>query len=68
MSTNLVKMYVTIRSWMTSIMDLIKPELSEQFALEFAKIAESNFVYTLATANVDQLVPNMVLMYVTVRS
>ena len=68
MSTNLVKMYVTIRSWMTSIMDLIKPELSEQFALEFAQDAESNFVYTLATANVDQLVPNMVLMYVTVRS
>ena len=26
---NLVKMYVTIRSWMSSIMDLIKPELSE---------------------------------------
>ena len=36
--------------------------------LEFAKNAESNFVYTLATANVDQLVPNIVLMYVTVRS
>ena len=26
---NVVKMYVTIRSWMSSIMDLIKPELSE---------------------------------------
>ena len=56
---NLVKMYVTIRSWMSSIMDLIGPELSELFALEFVKIAESNFVYTLATANVDQLVPNL---------
>ena len=53
---------------MSSIMDLIEPELSEQFALEFAKDTESNLVYTLATANVDQLVPNMVLMYVTVRS
>ena len=53
---------------MSSIMDLIKPELSEKFALEFAKNAESDFFYTLATANVDQLVPNMVLMYVTVRS
>ena len=64
-----VKMYVTVRSWMSSIMDLIEPELSELFALEFAKInAESNFICTLATANVDQLVPNMVLMYVTVRS
>ena len=49
-------------------MDLIEPELSEEFALEFAKNAESNFVYNLATANVDQLVPNIVLMYVTVRS
>ena len=58
-------MYVTIRSWMSSIMDLIKPELSEWFALEFAKMQNFNFVYTLATANVDQLVPNMVLMYVT---
>ena len=26
---NLVKMYVTIRSWMSSIMDLMEPELSE---------------------------------------
>ena len=44
---NLVKMYVTIRSRMRSIMDLIRPELSELFALEFAKIAESDFVYTI---------------------
>ena len=65
---DLVKMYVTVRSWMSLIMDLIEPELSDLFALEFAKNAESNFIYTLATANVDQLVPYMVLMYVTVRS
>ena len=51
---NLVKMYVTIRSPMSSIMDLIGAELSELFALEFAKIAESDFVYTLASINVDQ--------------
>ena len=50
---NLVIMYVTIRSWMSSIMDLIGPELSEFFALEFAKIAESDFVYTLASTNLD---------------
>ena len=31
----LVKMYVTIRSQMSSIMDLIGPELSELSALEF---------------------------------
>ena len=51
---NLVKMYVTIRSRMSSIIDLIGQELSELFALEFAKIAESDLVYTLASTNVDQ--------------
>ena len=51
---NLVKMYVTIRSGMSSLMDLIGAELSELFALEFAKIAESDFVYTVASTNVDQ--------------
>ena len=50
---NLVKMYVTIRSRMSSIMDLIGLLLPELFALEFAKIAESDFVYTLASTNVD---------------
>ena len=65
---NLVKMYVTIRSLISSIMDLIIPELSELSALEFAKIAESDFVYMLASTNIDQLVPNMVTMYMTIRS
>ena len=51
---NLVKMYVAIRSRMGSIMDLLGAELSELLALEFAKIAESDFVYTLASTNVDQ--------------
>ena len=47
-------MYVTIRSRMSSIMDLIGPELSELFALEFAKIAEFDFVCNLISTNVDQ--------------
>ena len=51
---NLVKMYVIIRSLLSSIMDLIRPERSELFALEFAKIVESYFVYKLASTNVDQ--------------
>ena len=51
---NLVKMYLTIRSQMSLIMDLIGPDLLELFALEFAKITESDFVYTLAYTNVDQ--------------
>ena len=53
---------------MSSIRDLIGPELSELFALEFAKIAESDFVYTLASTNVDHLEPNMVTIYMTVSS
>ena len=53
---------------MSSIMDLIGLELSDLFALEFAKIAESDFVYNLASKNVDQLVPNMVTIYMTMRS
>ena len=51
---NLFEMYVTIRSQMSSIMDLIGVELSELFALEFANIAESDFVYTVASTNVDK--------------
>ena len=39
---NFVKMYVTIRYRMSLIMYLIGAELSELFALEFAKIAESD--------------------------
>ena len=53
---------------MSSIMDLIGPELSELFALEFAKVAESDLVHTLASTNVEQLVPNMVTIYMTMRS
>ena len=58
-------MYVTIRSQVILIMDLIRPELSELFALEFAKIAKCDFVYTLASTNVDQLVD---IIYMTMRS
>ena len=50
---NLVKMYVTVRYQMSLIMGLIGANLSELFALEFAKIAASDFVYTLASTNVD---------------
>ena len=53
---------------MSSIMDLIGPERSELFALEFAKSAESDFVYTPTCTNVDQLVPNRVTIYMTMRS
>ena len=65
---NLVKMYVTIRFHISSVVDLIGPELSELYTFEFAKIAEYDFVYTLASTDVDQLVPNMVTIYMTLRS
>ena len=57
---------MTIRSQNNLMMDLITPEQSELFALEFAKIAESDFVYTLA--NVDPLVPDIATNYMTMRS
>ena len=49
-------------------MFLIRPELSVLFAFEFAKIAECDFVYTLASANIDQSVPNLATIYMPIRS
>ena len=57
-----------IKSRMSLIMGQIESEHPELFALEFGKIAESDFVYTLASTNIDQLSPNLVKMYVTIRS
>ena len=77
---NLVKMYMTLRSRMSLIMDLIGPELStlastnngqstpKLFALEFGKSAESDFVYTPASTNIDQSASNLVKMYMTIKS
>ena len=53
---------------MSSIMAHIEPEHPELFALEFGKIAEFHFVYTLASTNIDQSAPNLVRMYMTIRS
>ena len=49
-------------------MGQIESEHPELFALEFGKIAESDFVYTLASTNIDQSTPHLVKMYVTIRS
>ena len=43
-----------IRSWMISIMGQIETDHPEFFALEFGKIAEYDFVYTLSSTNIDQ--------------
>ena len=53
---------------MISIMGKIKLEHLELFALEFGKIAESDFFYTLESTNIDQSTPNLVKMYVSIRS
>ena len=65
---NLARIYLPIRSQMSSIMKQIKPEHPQLFALEFEKIAEYDFVYTLSSTNIDQSAPNLVRMYVMIRS
>ena len=64
----LATIHMPIRARMILIMGQIEPEHPELFALEFGKIAESDFVYTLASTNIDQSKPNMVKIYVTIRS
>ena len=61
-------MYIPIKSRISSIMGQIESEHPELFALEFEKIVESDFVYTVASANINQSAPNLVKMYVTIRS
>ena len=53
---------------MSTSMGQIESEHPELFALEFGKIADSVFVYTLASTNIDQSTPTLVKMYVTIRS
>ena len=53
---------------MSLIMDQTEPEHPELFALEFGKNAESDSVYTLASTNIDQSAPNLVKLYMTIRS
>ena len=57
-----------IKSRMRSIIGQIESEHPELFALEFGKIAKPEFVYTLASTNIDQSMPDLVKMYVTIRS
>ena len=42
---------------MSSNMGQIEPGHLELFALEFGKIAETDFVYTLASTNINQSAP-----------
>ena len=53
---------------MNSIMGQIEQEHLELFSLEFGKIAEYDFVFTLSSTNINQSAPNLVQMYMTIRS
>ena len=46
----------------------IGPEQLELFALELGKIAAFDFVYSLASTNINQSVPNLVTMSMSMRS
>ena len=57
-----------LRSHMSPIMGQIELEHPELFALEFGKIAEYDFVYSLSSTNIDHSALNLVKMYVIIRS
>ena len=52
---------------MSSIMEIIRLELSELSALELENVPYLT-VYTLASANIDQSVPNLATIYMPIRS
>ena len=66
-SLNLVKMYMTTRARMTSIMEPIGPELSKLSSLEFENLSYLT-VYSLASTNINQSSLNLVKMYMTTRA
>ena len=53
---------------MSLITLIIGSEDPQLFAIELGKIAEFDFVYTLASTNINQSVPNFVKMNTTIRS
>ena len=57
-----------IRSRMSLIMGQIELEHPELFAREFGKMADYDFVYSLSSTTIDQSAPNLVKMYVIIRS
>ena len=56
---NLATIYMLIRSWMSLNVGQIEREHLELFALEFGKIAEFGFVYSLSPTNINQSAPNL---------
>ena len=64
---NLVKMYMTIRSWMSLIMGLIGPEHLELFALELKNCCISLCLHP-SIYKYQPITPNLVKIYMTIRS
>ena len=54
------------RIGMNSIMGPIGPERLELFALELGKIATFDFVYSVASTNINQSAPNLVTMNMSI--
>ena len=46
----------------------IGPEQPELFALELGKIAAFDFIYSLASTNINQSAPNLATMYMSIKS
>ena len=66
---NLVTIYITNRSRMNSIMGIIGQDHLEVFALgSRKKNAEFDFVCTLTSTNINQSAPNLLKLYLTIRS
>ena len=65
---NLATIHIPMKVRISLIMGQIETEHPELFALEFGKIVESDFVYILASTNIDQSAPNLIKMYMTIRS
>ena len=57
-----------LRSRMSLIMGHIEPEHLALFSLEFGNNSEYDFGYSLSSTNIDQSAPNLVKMYVIIRS
>ena len=53
---------------MSLIMGQIGPKQLELFALELGIIAAFDFVYSLASTNINQSTPDLVTMYMRIRS
>ena len=66
-ASNLVKMFVTVRSWKSSIINLIKTECQSYLPFIKKKSVIFDFVYTLSSANIDQSVPNLVKIFLSNR-